>query len=175
MGRTPFINRYLLDKIRAIAQTNATRDQDQAAQKILGLVQDLIGSPAWVGLYVAAGREFHLALARGDDACEFPTDFTPERQLSASASCPSYRTPRKGRLGEIRLPIAAGDRTAGVLRIQTVLSSARTAVLDGPTQRLLEEIAQEIAPLLPGLLPDRLLHPPTTTTPDAKLLQSRLA
>ncbi len=151
-----FTNRYLLDKVRAVALANTRRDQELAGQKILGLVQMLVGPSAWTSLYVADGPTWRLAASRGDAACEFPTRFSPDRRLKNGPARPVFTPARRTRMGDARIPIPSPKgRPAGFLRIQTLAPAAGR--FDPPTWRLLADIAREAAPLvaaLSGLSPD---------------------
>lgn len=161
--KTPFTNRYLLDKIRAVALANTERDQEQAAHKILGLVQELVEAPAWLGLYVSEGKTHRLVASRGDETCAFPSTFSPDRTLKNGSTRPVYVPARGKRMGDARIPILLKGKPAGAIRIQTLTPAAGR--FDPPTQRLLSEIAQETVPLLAALAGLQAQNGVTTTIP----------
>lgn len=155
-----FAHLYLLDKIRAIAAANRHRDQEPAAQKILGLVQNLFAAPVWLGLYAPRGRALALVLSRGDDAEMFPAAFAPDAEIPTPPRAEPVRASRRRGVVDLRATAVRGGKTAALLRVQTAATER-----DPARERILAEAAEALADLAAAIVPARLPLPVTRSRP----------
>ncbi len=154
--RTKFSDGYLLEKVRAIAES--ARSRADACRHAISLVHDAYPHYTWTGLYLKRPRSLFLAFHRGTDAIP-PESTEPLEGLLGWAVrsrrpqiLPDAGGAHYGHLSipiksEIILPIFLQGRVIAVLDI----CSSQPKGFDRLDLDLLEAVCRALAPLVGAL------------------------
>ena len=154
--RTKFSDGYLLEKVKAIAES--ARDRADACRHALNLVHDAFPHYTWTGLYLKRPRSLYLAFHRGSDAIP-PESSEPlegllgwavrtrRPQILPDAGGDRYERIEIPIKSEIILPVFLQGRVIAVLDI----CSKETKGFDRLDLDLLEAVCKALAPLVGAL------------------------